>query len=104
DTLTGLIDFGAVKTNHIAVDLARMFGSLLGDDRAAWGRGFVAYREVRGLTAQEELLAEVLDRTGTILGAASWLLWLYRDRQQYESAVGVARRLDALASRMEKWN
>src|SRR5262249_15177817 len=32
DALTGLIDFGAVKPDHVAVDLARMLGSLVGDD------------------------------------------------------------------------
>lgn len=104
DTLTGLIDFGAVKTDHVAVDLARLLGSLVGDDREAWARGLSAYREVRGFTAEEELLAEALDRTGTILGAANWLVWLYRDRRVYEDVAGVARRLDALVTRMEKWN
>jgi hypothetical protein len=104
DTLTGLIDFGAVKMDHVAVDLARLLGSLVGDDREAWARGFVAYREFRSFTAEEELLAEALDRTGTILGAANWLVWLYRDRRVYEDVAGVARRLDALVTRMEKWN
>ena len=36
DQLTGLIDYGAVKIDHVAVDLARMLGSLVRDGEAAW--------------------------------------------------------------------
>jgi homoserine kinase type II len=104
DTLTGLIDFGAVKMDHVAVDLARLLGSLVRDDRDAWSVGLGAYREVRGLGSEEEALAVVLDRTGTILGAANWLLWLYRDRREYDDAAGVTRRLEALVARMEAWD
>jgi homoserine kinase type II len=104
DALTGLIDIGAVKTDHVAVDLARMLGSLVGDDLEAWNRGLAAYRRVRGLSAEEEALAEVLDRTGTILAAANWLWWLYRDRREYEDRAGVARRLETLVTRMERWS
>jgi hypothetical protein len=45
----------------------------------------------------------MLDRTGTILGTANWLLWLYRDKRVYEEGSGVARRLAALVERMERW-
>src|SRR5262249_8929486 len=36
DRLTGLVDYGAVKLDHVAVDLARLLGSLLDDDESSW--------------------------------------------------------------------
>src|SRR5207245_281836 len=83
NVLTGLIDYGSVKSDHVAVDLARLLGSLVGDDREAWATGIAAYRSVRPLTGEEEALAAVLDRTGTILAAATWLRWLYWDKRQF---------------------
>ncbi len=73
DRLTGLVDYGTVKADHVAVDLARMMGSLVGDDLEGWERGLRSYRRVRQLNDHEEQLAHVLDRTGTILGVVNWL-------------------------------
>src|SRR5262245_35451159 len=103
EALTGLIDYGGVKTDHVSVDLARMLGSLVGDDQERWTEGLAAYRGIRPLSAEEEALARMLDETGTILGAVNWLLWLYRDRREFEDRVGAARRLETLVERMEKW-
>jgi homoserine kinase type II len=103
DRLTGLVDFGAVKVDHVAVDLARLLGSLVGDEDDGWETGCAAYRAVRPLTADEETLARALDRTGTIIGAANWLLWLYREGRAYQDLDGVTRRLAAEVERMERW-
>ena len=101
ETLTGLVDYGAVKLDHVAVDLARMLGSLVGDDRGRWEAGLRVYREVRPLTAEEEALATVLDRSGTVLGAVNWLRWLYHDGRRFEDLGLVARRLKGLVGRIE---
>jgi Ser/Thr protein kinase RdoA (MazF antagonist) len=103
DTLTGLVDFGGVKPDHVAADLARMLGSLGGDDAGLRAAGLRAYARVRPLSLNEEALVPVLDETGTLLGAANWLRWLYRDGRTFEDRVGVARRLAALVERIERW-
>jgi Ser/Thr protein kinase RdoA (MazF antagonist) len=103
DRLTGLVDYGAVKVDHVAVDLARMLGSMVGDDEEGWALGLRAYRTVRPLSEDEEALAVVLDRTGTVIGAANWLRWLYHDGRRYPDPHAVARRLAALVERMEGW-
>jgi Ser/Thr protein kinase RdoA (MazF antagonist) len=102
DTLTGLVDFGGVKIDHVSVDLARMLGSLVGDDANLWSIGLEAYREIRAFSAEEEQLARVLDVTGTIVGLVNWLLWIYRDGRQYDDWQGVARRMKALIERLER--
>ena len=101
--LTGLVDYGAVKADHVAVDLARMLGSLTPDQPAGWAAGLRTYRIVRPLSADEEGLAQALDETGTVLGAATWLRWLYVDRRDYEDRHAAARRLAVLVGRMEGW-
>lgn len=102
DILTGLVDYGAVKTDHVAVDLARMLGSLVGDDREQWGLGLKAYREVRPLTAEEEALAVVLDHSGLVLGTANWLRWVYHDGRRFDDLALAARRLAVLVERMAR--
>jgi homoserine kinase type II len=103
DRLTGLIDYGAVSGDHVGADLARMLGSLVGDDAAGWERGLRSYRRVRDLNEHDEQLAHVLDRSSTILGLANWLRWLYHEGRAYEDLAAVARRLQALLDRIESW-
>ena len=104
DRLTGLVDYGTVKADHVAVDLARMLGSLVGDDPEGWQCGLRAYRRVRGLSDHEEQLARALDRTGTILGVVNWLRLLYYEGRPYEDRPAVARRLESLLTRIESWS
>jgi thiamine kinase-like enzyme len=99
DAVTGVIDYGSVKTDNIAVDVARLLGSLVGNDADAFARGLAAYEQIRRLSPDERNLIPVLDRTGVVLGIANWLRWLYFDGRVYEDREAVARRLAALVTR-----
>jgi Ser/Thr protein kinase RdoA (MazF antagonist) len=101
DRLTGLIDYGAVKIDHVAVDLSRMLGSLVGDDADGWRTGLQAYRRLAPLTEEEEELAHALDETGIVLGLANWLRWLYNEKRDFADRTAVARRLAELVTRLE---
>jgi Ser/Thr protein kinase RdoA (MazF antagonist) len=103
DRVSGIIDFASMKWDHVAVDLARLLGSMVGDDSAMWEVGLRAYRAVRSLSEDEETLSRVLDRTGTILAMANWMRWLYVDGRAFDNRREVARRLRALADRVERW-
>ncbi len=103
DEVTGLVDYGSVKVDHVAADLARLLGSLVGDDAAGWAEGLDAYASVRPLSAGERALAGALDRTGVILGAANWLTWLYHEGRAFPDRQLVAHRLAGLVRRMENW-
>jgi Ser/Thr protein kinase RdoA (MazF antagonist) len=100
--VSGIIDYGSAKTDHPAVDLARLLGSLDGDDPGAWAQGLQSYREVRPFEEWEEHLATVLDRTGLVLAAANWLRWLYFDNRSYEDRQAVANRLSEIVERLER--
>ena len=103
DQVTGVIDYGAVKVDNAAVDLARMLGSLVGDDETAWQAALAAYRSVRVLSFEEERLARVLDVTGTVLGVANWLRRLAVEKRTAAEQEAVARRLETLVCRIAGW-
>ncbi|MBI3821682.1 MAG: phosphotransferase, partial [Planctomycetes bacterium] len=96
DAITGIIDFGSVKVDHPAVDLARLLGSLIGDDEERWETGLAAYARIRPLSPGERQLARDLDHTGTVLAGAHWLRWLYHERRIYERPDLVVARMTAL--------
>jgi Ser/Thr protein kinase RdoA (MazF antagonist) len=100
DRLTGLIDYGAVKIDHVAVDISRMLGSVVGNDAAAWQIGLQAYRRFAPLSEEEEELAHDLDETGIVLGVANWLRWLYEEKRPFADRSAVARRLTELVDRL----
>jgi homoserine kinase type II len=103
ERLTGLVDYGAVKVDHPAVDVARLLGSLVADDAAGWSAGLGAYREVRPLAEDETELARALDETGAVLGVVNWLRWLYAERREFDDRPAAGRRLAVLVERMERW-
>lgn len=98
DRVTGLIDFGAAKVDHPAVDLARLLGSLVPDDRGRMSRALDAYRAVRPLSHPE--LVPLLDRTGTVVAAIHWLRWLDLERRPGPDLAAVARRLNGIVGRV----
>ena len=103
DVVTGLVDYGGVKTDHVAVDLARLLGSLVEDRAELRAAGLEAYSRVRPLSLQEEELVSVLDETGTLVGLITWLKWLYLEDKQFDDRNSAASRLQALVKRVERW-
>ncbi len=104
EVLSGLIDYGQVSEDHPAVDLARMLGSMVEDDRVRWEIAVEAYRATRSLTDAEVELARQLDWTGTVLAAGNWLRWLCLERRAFENRAEVARRIEGLLRRIEGWD
>ena len=93
DAVTGWIDLSAARTDTAATDLARLLGDLLGDDRPRWDAALAAYRAVRPLSAVEERLVRVLDRSGVLLSAVGWVR--RGDRRGAERLRGFVERMRA---------
>jgi len=104
ERVSGIIDYGAMRLDQRAADLARMFGSLAGDNAEAWASALDAYRSIIPLASYEVELISVLDRTGTILAAANWLRWLYHEGRHYDDLAAVRRRMLSAVARMKRWN
>jgi len=103
DKVTGLIDYGGVRIDHVAVDLARLLGSMAEDNMTLVAAGLQAYTRVRPLSLEEQRLVGLLDRTGTIVGLANWLKWLCYERRAFEDYALVAQRMRRLIERIERW-
>jgi Ser/Thr protein kinase RdoA (MazF antagonist) len=103
DAVTGLIDYSALKVDNVAADLARLLGSLVGDDRPRFEMGLDAYASIRPLNRDERELAAVLDRTGVVLGLAGWLRRLYYHDPSIDDWDRVAKRIESLIVRVESW-
>jgi len=103
ERLTGLIDFGSVKVDHVAVDLGRMVGSLVQDDSELRQKAFAFYSQIQPLEEMDIALADVLDRSGTILGLVNWLTWIYWHKRRFENHDAVARRMTEAIERVERW-
>jgi Ser/Thr protein kinase RdoA (MazF antagonist) len=101
DRVTGLVDYGSVKDDHVACDLARLLGSLVGGDARLRAAGIEAYRRVRPLAEVEIALIDDLDWTGTVVAAANWLRWLYLEGRGYSDREAVADRLARIVRRLE---
>jgi Ser/Thr protein kinase RdoA (MazF antagonist) len=96
DRVSGIVDYGSVKVDHVAADLGRLLGSWVAGEQHLWDAGLDAYAAVKPLCARERILAAVLNRSGTILSLATWLLWLCRDQRTFDDASKATERLEWL--------
>ena len=108
DRVSGLIDFGAMRTDNVAGDVARLLGSFSFDeskgesDTEVWRDGLAAYESVRPLSAAERQLAGVFDRSTAILAGINWLEWLFVERRTFADLAAVCARLAEIAARLER--
>jgi homoserine kinase type II len=101
DQLTGLIDFGAVRSESVACDLSRLLGSLFGDNQEQRTKSLDDYQSIRALTSNELRLIEPLDRSGTLLSCMTWLERRYFHPHRIKSLDRVCDRLVPLVERLQ---
>ncbi len=100
ERVTGLVDFGAMRVDSRAVDIARLLGSLAICDPATWQAGVAAYEQAAPLADAERALVPVLDRSAILLGGMNWLKWLLLEGRSFRARERVLRRLDAIIARL----
>jgi homoserine kinase type II len=100
DEVTGLIDFGALRPENIAADVARLLGSMAEDDRSLWREGFAAYESCRPLSETEAILTSAFDSSGVLLGGINWLTWIYEQGRVFDRPLAVLERLDYFQRRL----
>lgn len=101
DEVTGLIDAHACRSDNVTTDVARLLGSLVGDNRAAWQFATDAYQQAHPLTADECVLLELFDRSGVLLSGMTWLDWVCLRGRQFSNREKVIARLESILSRLE---
>ncbi len=102
DRVSGLIDFGAMRPDSVATDLARLVGSLVGDDAPGWQHALSAYERVRPLSLAEALLVTAFDQANVLLSGMNWLEWIYLDQRTFDDRGAVEARLDENLARLAR--
>jgi len=100
DVVTGVIDFGAVKRDCVAVDLARLLGSLIPDEPERMKLALDAYSARHSVANEIVELVPALDRVGPAIGLMNWLRWICEEKRIYHDWDQVAQRMDALLHRL----
>ena len=98
--VTGLIDFGAMRPDSCAGDIARLIGSLTGDDEQLWAIGIDAFRQEFPLSDSERHLARVYNASGVLLSGMNWLEWIFVDGRQFGDRAAVMSRFEEIADRL----
>jgi Ser/Thr protein kinase RdoA (MazF antagonist) len=100
DRVTGIVDFGAMQADSPACDVARLLGSIAGNDPTLWTVGLAAFSLIRPLSDAERLLVRAYDETGALLSGINWLRWVFVDGRIFESRARVLARFDEIAARL----
>lgn len=101
DRVTGVIDFGALRVDSVATDVARLLGSLVRDDEAGWELGLAAYHDIRPLNRDERILVAAFDRSSVVLTGMNWLVWIFVERRQLADRGAVLARMGETLGRLE---
>jgi homoserine kinase type II len=102
DEVSGIVDFGAMRDDHVAADIARLLGGMVGDDPSGWRTGLLSYETIRPLDERERSLVRVFDRTTVLLSGMNWLRWLYVEPRRFDNPERILRRLDTLIERLTR--
>ncbi|MCE9554383.1 MAG: phosphotransferase [Planctomycetes bacterium] len=100
--VTGLIDFGAMRVDSVATDVARLLGTMAGDDASLREAGLSAYQLCRRLSDIESRLVVAIVRANVVLTGPQWLQWLLVEQKSFESMPAVLARLERIWQRLQK--
>jgi homoserine kinase type II len=101
EEVSGVVDFGALRVDSVALDLASLLGNLVGDAQESRTLGIAAYEQVRKLSSDEKSLIGVLDAGSVLLAGMNWLRWIYLDQRRFHDRDKVVTRLDGIIARLE---
>ncbi len=103
DQVTGIVDYGAMRDDSRAVDVARMLGSFCENEASLWQDAIDAYRQISPLTDNELTLLPVLDQSTVLLSLVNWLRWLFVENRKFENAKDILPRMHHLCDRLRLW-
>jgi homoserine kinase type II len=100
ERVSGIVDFGAMRTESVAADVARLLGSMALDDTSAWSAGTAAYEAVRPLSDAERRLVQAFDASAVLMTSLEWLDWLVLEERQFDNMPAVMARIDESFGRL----
>jgi homoserine kinase type II len=103
DEVSGIVDFGALRIETVAGDVARLLGSLVEQDANGWHRGIAAYEALRALSLDERRLMAALDASGRLLSPANWFRWIFIEHRQFDNMATVVGRVEKQLAALAQW-
>jgi homoserine kinase type II len=100
DEVTGIVDLGSMRVESVAADVARLLGSLCGNDSAGWRVGLAAYEQVRPLSAAECALLEAFDRSQLLLAGINWVEWVFAGGRTFPDPEALVKRMEHILARL----
>jgi Ser/Thr protein kinase RdoA (MazF antagonist) len=100
DRVSGLVDLGSMSFESVAADVARLLGSLCGNDKRSWSVGMAAYEALRPLSEDERKLVAAFDRSNTLLAGVKWVEWVFVERRRFADPTAVLRRMEHILDRL----
>ena len=84
-----------------ACDLARLLGSLVGDDPPLRQAGLQAWQRIVSIPNRELDLIDVFDQSTTLISGINWLQWICLQGRDFGDWTPIIRRLQNLAQRLD---
>jgi Ser/Thr protein kinase RdoA (MazF antagonist) len=86
DKLVGIVDYGALRIDEPAVDLARMLGSLEPFSESARQAALAIYNGLSADCPQDLDRVSLLDLCSSLLTALQWMQWLVEQRRTFDTS------------------
>jgi homoserine kinase type II len=102
ESLSGLVDFGAMGIETVAADLGRLIGEWLAGDSSARRDALAAYEAVRPLDRSELELIDVFECSAAILIGERWARWHYLENLSFDDPLAVTRGLQKSSAQLER--
>ena len=100
DHVTGVIDFGAMRMENVAGDVARLVGSLVADHVGQRSQALAAYENLRPLSVVERELFTIFDQSAIVLGGLNWLRWIFVEDRAFDDRARAEQRFAFLLHRL----
>ena len=100
DQVTGLIDFGAMRMDSVAVDITRLVGSMAGDDRRLRALAVDAYIASNPLAQADLRLIDLIDGSSQVIAGLNWVRWLSVENRTFPNPAKVQERIQKILQRL----
>jgi Phosphotransferase enzyme family len=101
ESVSGVVDFGAMKTDSIGLDIGRLAGGWFGSRADKWQEAWRFMQETGPIGPTEWRLANVFYSTGTALAGLNWLQWICVEKRNMGSFDAIKLRMSKIATGME---
>ena len=105
NAVTGMVDFGAMRVDTVAIDMARLFGSLAGEEQFPFPPGpadWEAYAEIRMLSKQEQHAVAIFQLANVALSGLNWVRWLMFEEKTFDNIEVVHSRITGILRSVER--